>query len=87
MVAGIQAGIPPGLYGHDTPGAFEHPARPAWLQYMDAGLRRMPMILDTKITGTHIELLHEDKARKKAAKKYRCRPGTGVTVGFWPGLP
>ncbi|WP_300965260.1 hypothetical protein [Faecalibaculum rodentium] len=45
------------------------------------------MILDTKITGTHIELLHEDKARKKAAKKYRCRPGTGVTVGFWPGLP
>ena len=56
--------------------------RPARLQYMDAGLRRIPMILDAKITGTHIELLHEDKARKKAAKKCRYRPGTGVTVRF-----
>lgn len=27
------------------------------------------MILDARITGTHIELLHEDKACKKAAKK------------------
>jgi len=61
--------------------------RPALLQYVDAGLRRMPMVLDAKITGTHIELLHEDKARKKAAKKCRCRPGAGVTVRFWPGLP
>ncbi|WP_435795940.1 hypothetical protein [Faecalibaculum rodentium] len=42
--------------------------RPARLQYMDAGLRRMSMILDAKITGTHIELLHEDKARKKAVE-------------------
>lgn len=27
------------------------------------------MFLDAKITGTHIELLHEDKARKKAVEK------------------
>ncbi|MEY8468325.1 hypothetical protein [Faecalibaculum rodentium] len=27
------------------------------------------MILDTRITGTHIELLHENKARKKAVEK------------------
>lgn len=33
------------------------------------------MILDAKITGTHIELLHEDKACKKAAKK---SAGTGL---------
>ncbi len=49
--------------------------RPARLQYVDAGLRRMPMILDAKITGTHIELLYEDKVCKKAAKK---SAGTGL---------
>ncbi len=27
--------------------------QPARLQYMDAGLRRMPMMLEAKITGTH----------------------------------
>lgn len=34
------------------------------------------MILDARITGTHIELLHEDKGCKKAAKK---SAGTGLT--------
>lgn len=60
--------------------------RPARLQYVDAGLRRMPMILDAKITGTHIELLHEDKACKKAAK-VPVQAWHRSDGGFLAGLP
>ncbi|OLU43817.1 hypothetical protein BO223_10425 [Faecalibaculum rodentium] len=56
--------------------------RPARLQYMDAGLRRMPMILDARITGTHIELLHEGKAAKVPVQAWHRSDG-----GFLAGLP
>lgn len=61
--------------------------QPARLQYMDAGLRRMPMILDAKITGTHIELLHEDKAQKKAVEKVPVQARHRSAVRFRPVLP
>lgn len=61
--------------------------RPARLQYMDAGLRRMSMILDAKITGTHIELLHEDKARKKAVEIVPVQARHRSDGGFLAGLP
>lgn len=61
--------------------------RPARLQYVDGELRRMPMILDAKITGTHIELLHEDKARKKAVEKVPVQARHRSDGGFLAGLP
>lgn len=45
------------------------------------------MILDARITGTHIELLHEDKAQKKAVEKVPVQARHRSAVRFRPVLP